>query len=424
MKKLVLALVALAAIVAVATPALAEVSLNGYYRMQMIGRSFTATQKTNSFVDNRLRLKMTNTISDNISVVYYGEVDTPWGEAGKSAYYEGATGPVTSGGGKISADGVNVETKNAYVNFKVPDTTFSVRTGIQGWGTGKAFENLVVADDMAGISVMGDLGPLKANFIYSKWNENDRDNWDDVDFYGLNLGMKASEQVGLKLFLGYKDDNTAEDTNMYVGVNGDVMIGDVGVEAFVLYKNLTSDATPTGTEGSAYAADLKAKMKMPFGGMKAHLAYFSNDDDANDDNAFDNAPGVYEYAYDNLMIFLTDAYYNNGSRGALAIKDAAYAGYGLMFLTVSGDIKMANDMYAKYGVGYFTATDDAINGAAASKAGKDLGFEVDAMIGKKFAEKYDVSLRGAYAVTGDFYQVAGVDADDMFKVVAMVNVGF
>ncbi|MCL1482001.1 MAG: hypothetical protein MH213_12330 [Marinobacter sp.] len=95
-----------------------------------------------------------------------------------------------------------------------------------------------------------------------------------------------------------------------------------------------------------------------------------------------------------------------------------------MLLTVSGDVKMGNDMYAKYGAGYFAAVDNTTNNEVATTKSKDLGFEVDAMIGKKFAEKYDLSLRGAYAVAGDFYKVGTDSPDDMFKVVAMLNVGF
>lgn len=279
---------------------------------------------------------------------------------------------------------------------------------------------------MAGLNAAGDLGPVKVDFMYSKFNEGVKTTWDDVDFYGLNLGMKAGDTVGLKAFLGYKDDNAAQNTDMFVGLNGDVKIADIGLEAFVLYKSLVAD-DGTGAvdeEGSAWVADLKGKMKMPFGNMKAHFAYFSADDDATDKNTFDPAYGAYEYASDNLMIFLTDVYYNNGGQGGLAIKDAAYEGYGLMLLTVSGDVKMGNDMYAKYGAGYFAAVDNTTNNEVATTKSKDLGFEVDAMIGKKFAEKYDLSLRGAYAVAGDFYKVGTDSPDDMFKVVAMLNVGF
>ena len=66
MKKLVLALVALAAIVAVATPALAEIKVNGYYRLQGIATNTDDTavsfdgpgsleDNAQSLIDQRLR---------------------------------------------------------------------------------------------------------------------------------------------------------------------------------------------------------------------------------------------------------------------------------------------------------------------------------------------------------------------------------
>ena len=67
------------------------------------------------------------------------------------------------------------------------------------------------------------------------------------------------------------------------------------------------------------------------------------------------------------------------------------------------------------------------------REGETLGYEVAARVGKVFAQKVDVSLRGAYAVFGDFYdntvrndagQGATGDPDDVYKVALMVNVPF
>ncbi|PTB99181.1 hypothetical protein C9993_04300, partial [Marinobacter sp. Z-F4-2] len=122
----------------------------------------------------------------------------------------------------------------------------------------------------------------------------------------------------------------------------------------------------------------------------------------------------------NLQIFGTDYYYNNGAQGARSVKDAAYQGYGLMGLMVSGDQELSNDYYLKYGTGYFRAADDAPDSAAQAN-GSTLGTEVAAQVGKKFAGVYDISLRGSYGFMGDFY---GDDPEDTYKVVAMVNISY
>jgi hypothetical protein len=54
-----------------------------------------------------------------------------------------------------------------------------------------------------------------------------------------------------------------------------------------------------------------------------------------------------------------------------------------------------------------------------------MGTEVDLMVGKTFNEKIDLSLRGAYAFLGEFFDdnVNG-DPDDAWKAVAMINVAY
>jgi hypothetical protein len=423
---------ALGVVMVMATPALAQFKLNGYYRWQgnaqsgtfvartavpglanvaahMNSLNFLEEDSTTTFFDNRLRLMATYTLNDNIGVVYFGEIDTPWGEASKGG---------VGGGGQVGGDGVNVETKHAYVNFKIPNSNWAVRTGLQGWGTGNEFEDLVVADDMAGINFAGKLGSANVNLIYSKWQEGNRSLWDERDFYAAKVGFKPSEQFGLTGLAMYLDDNrnaTADDTTIYGGLSADFRVSNIGLRAFAIYAD--SDWETTGVDGSTWMADIAAFLKLSNGQMKLHAAYFPDDLEA----AAFRGQGQFEYHNDNLQIMLTDIFYNNGSQGALALDTAAYSGFGLMFATISGDMKLPQDSYLKYGLGYFSAVEED-NGTVALDD-KSLGTEAALMIGKKFAEKYDLSLRGSYVFLGDAFDTFG-DLDDPWKAVAMVNVGF
>jgi len=456
--KTVKILIALALAMVVASPAMAAFKLNGYYRLQATSENFETAagsqQNTASFIDNRLRFKMTNQLNDYVSVVYYMEVDTPWGESSKGGI---------GGGGKRGADGVNVETKNAFVDFKIPDTSLKLRTGLQGGGIGGNFASLVEDDDMAAAKLTGKLGMANFTLLYSKWDEGKatskdtttyainngggavangdtvtattttattdggRKVWDDVDYYAADVNAQVNEQFKIGGSLAYIDDNsTAFDVEeTYAGVYGNYAFGNMAVSSFFLYGDFTND-DPAKQDGSSVWFDAAGKMKLDNGYVKVHFAYTPDDDDANEVNTFNAAKGGFEYHSDNMSLFLTDVYYNNGTQGALALKDAAYKGYGLWFLTVSGKVDLPQDYYARYALGYFSALEDTTNGdAATKKTDTDLGTEIDAMVGKKFAEKYDVSLRGSYGLLGDFYSVAGKDdADDIYKVVAMVNVSF
>lgn len=148
-------------------------SVGGYYRLQATSQSLDTTDdNSTAFVDQRLRAKITGDLNDNVSLVWYGEVDSPWGEKGSCQ---------GDNCGKLSADGVGVETKNAYVDLRVPNSDWKVRAGIQGYGFGK-YESFVTNDDMNGISFAGDVGMTTLTGGWFKWEENDRDSADDVDF--------------------------------------------------------------------------------------------------------------------------------------------------------------------------------------------------------------------------------------------------
>jgi hypothetical protein len=430
--KTVKILIALVVALAVATPAMAAFKLNGYYRLQGTSYSFNraAGSQTDSstFFDNRLRLKSTYTLNDYISVVYYAEIDTPWGETSKGG---------VGGGGQRGADGVNIETKNAYVDFKVPDTSWTVRTGVQGGGIGAPYESLVEDDDMAGVKAMGKIGGVNTTFLYSKWYENDRNQWDDTDYYAADANMMVTEQFKLGGSLIFLDvngvPNSAADADIediYAGLYANYKMDNMDIGGFFLYRNFSDDLSgATIDKGDAYVVDLSGKMELDNGYVKLHTAYFSNDDKSDEMNTFSPAAGGFEYHKDNLSLFLTDVFYNNAPHTAFALSDAAYAGYGLIFLTVSGKVDLPQDYYVRYGAGYFSALKDSANDApsSADKDGKTLGGEVAARIGKVFAEKYDLSLRGAYGFLGNFYNSTNPaldDPDDIYQVVGMVNVSF
>ena len=145
MKKLFKVLFVAILAIAVAAPAMADVKLNGYFRTQMQADTVDGLgakdAPTEAAVDQRIRMKVTNQLNDEVKVVYYGEVDTVWGKQSK-----GNTADGIGGGGMAGADGVNIETKNAYVAFNVPNSILSASVGIQGFGLG--FDYVLVAQDM------------------------------------------------------------------------------------------------------------------------------------------------------------------------------------------------------------------------------------------------------------------------------------
>ncbi len=431
--------IALLAIAAVAAPAFADSKISGYYRMQGVGQNIkqiSDDSDTESLIDNRLRLRYQNDINDYVSVVYYGEVDTVWGAQSKG----NAAGGI-GGGGQLGADGVNVETKNAFLDFVFPDSAYAVRVGVQGFGDHA--ENTILADDMAGARLVRKGSNYAATLFYSKWDENGGTTWDDVDFYALQTDINFTDSVKGGLDLYWVDDNDdaidvddnplGQELDLYfISLHGDTKMGNMGLNGFVNYVTgelAESSVGAADIDVEALMASAKLTGKMAGADLGLRLIYYAEDDDANDIGAWPEAPGAFEFHRENLAIFLHDIYYNNTGEGARAIRDAANEGHGLFGAVLSGNYKLPGTWYSKFGLGYFAAVDEDSDGDGVDEVvGTSLGTEVAAMVGTKVAEKVDISLRGAYAFLGDFYDApAGStlgDPDDLYKVTFMINSSF
>lgn len=88
----------------------------------------------------RVRLKLQAIASESLSGTIYFEVgDQVWGRG--------------RNGGALGADGTVVEVKNAYLDWTVPNTSLSLRMGLQGvYLPDAAGGNAIFADDVAGIT--------------------------------------------------------------------------------------------------------------------------------------------------------------------------------------------------------------------------------------------------------------------------------
>jgi len=422
MKKLFKVMFVAILAIAVAAPAMAEVKVNGYIRTIMQADNvdgYLAGQdadpgtagiqpfgpgvkdaKTVSEVDNRLRALITNQLTDDVKWVYYGEVDTKWGQ---------------DTGGKLGADGVQLQTKNVYMSFNVPNTMFGVSLGVQGFSPG--FDGIVLAHDAAGAKVnMAVSDNVSVEFDYAKFDEGNVHVADDTDYYSVVAKMKN----GLSLAAIHIDDNgskfdedtAGKDSFSYLGAEYKGKAGDIGINAWALYNFGTfNDGAVNEGDVTGYAATVQAVM----GSAAVRVTYLSGDDgtSGNDSDAFiadlGGDGGTYYFTNENLQIFPCDPYYMNLGSTAIIAK-----GNGVMAINAKYDT-MVGDYYLKLGAGYFQSAEDNAAGDA------DMGYEIAARMGKKIAEKVDVSVNGAYAGIGDYF---GTNTDDIFKANLMVNLPF
>ena len=450
MNKTVRILMALGLILAVAAPAFAEFKLNGYYRLIGYNQEKKMTTQEDGqgqqFIDQRLRMRANWTLNDNVALVYFGEVDTTWGENNKAAVGQGGMSNSFAGG----SDGVNVETKMAYLDLKYGDT--NVALGIQG--VADAFQSIVANDDMAAAQVTHKIGNASLHAAYSKWDEdvfasgsvndaNRRNEWDDFDFYLLEAKYKFSDTFTAGLNGYFMDDNRdqAGDVSLstnevyFYGLNAAATFGAFGVDGFVMAQDGKLDPTNgSSTDYSGMAASVKGTYKLENGDLGLRLIYFSEDDEKKEIGAWQGFKGQYAFVSENQMQFLTDPYVMNDGKERYAEADGATAGFGLMAVVLSGNHKLPQDMYLKWGAGYYMAADDkaaiGVKGAEVEREGDTMGYELCARVGKKFFEKVDVSLNGSFADYGDFYDDTVTekgkkgDPDSTYKTYLMVNVPY
>jgi len=405
MKKFVVVMVALVATAAFVAPAFADVTVKGYLRTIMqadnVDGNGAKDAPTASEIDQRLRALITNQINENVKVVYYGEVDTKWGQAT---------------GGQLGADGVQLQTKNVYMDFNVPDTMANFRVGVQGFNPG--FDGFLLNHDAAGlIANLKASDNFKLALQYSKFDEGSNTAADDVDWYAAIASLKLAGDSKLSLMAAYVDDNQSfydedaagKDNYQYLGAEFNGKAGDIGINAWVLYNMGTTNEDDV-TEGdiSGYAATVQAV----FGPAAVRALYVSGDDGTNgfDSDAFNYDLGGAFYLYkENLQIFFTDVYYMN-----LGSTNLDKLGNGLMALTAKYDTNIG-DYYLKLGAGYFESAEDNAAGDA------DMGYEVAGRFGRKLADTVDVSLNAAYVGIGDAIDPNG---DDIYKVNFMLNLPF
>jgi hypothetical protein len=483
-KKGIKILLAIGLMVTIATPALAEFKFNGYFRtmgysQEKKAESSSATDIKNTdgdsqqFILQRLRAKLTYSLNDNVSVVYYGEVDTDWGLESKGSI---------GGGGKFGADGVNVETKNVYLDMKFDDS--EVRLGIQG--VGDHVDGAVVVADMAALVASHSFGDTTLKGIYSKFDEGDTSNWDGEDFYAVIVDHKVNDNLKIAGGVYYLDDNDAESTStgftastsqdpafagdaisdtestasdyatkeiFFYGPRVAYVQDNFTVDGFLVFQKgeleydnaakLAFGSTDSDIEG--FLGSLKGTMKIEGGDLNLRFLYGSEDDDAKDQGAWQGDLDQYAFVNENQMIMLIDKNITNAGKQQYAVNDALKQGYGLMALVASGNHKLPEDAYFKWGAGYYLAVDEERNNTNAAKPGSNtlvtrgsdrrkgdtIGYEVAARVGKKFFDKVDVSLNAAYAGFGDFYDntvqktaTTVDDPSDIFRTYVMVNVPF
>lgn len=207
MKRLLFCLVALIAVMALVVPTYAaEMKIKGINRIKFISyENMDGTDDeddNNNFVKQRFRMYFSGVASENLKVVYKNEIDFYWGDEAK--------GVRRNEGGGLGGDTVNLETKNVYLEFMVPDTPMKATLGLQGLALHRGW---FIDDDISAARFDLNFDPVSVLAWWAIAQDNDFTNSsDDVWQLAASVAYKA-EIMDARVSLAYErgaDDGSGD----------------------------------------------------------------------------------------------------------------------------------------------------------------------------------------------------------------------
>lgn len=228
----------------------------------------------------------------------------------------------------------------------------------------------------------------------------------------------------------------------YLGVHGEYKIGQVILTGWLnanagSVDDLTINGNLEDVDVEGYAASLKATTTINKIKLSMRGTYFSGDDNLSDGDAkfIVNPMAIESFAFggDGFMIFTPDGNWTSVGQYGFAMVDAAYAGYGLAAVNLTAHYKPTDKTYIHSGIGYFSSLEDTTKDDRTNRSGTNLGTEIFLRTGYSFTENIEVSLHGAYAWLGDFYDNNGggtainsssSDIENPYEAYAMLKVTF
>jgi hypothetical protein len=486
MRKGLIVLLAAFMVVAFSLPAMADLSTSGFMRIkahmeQNYGGGPNGTilpmkdPPTASYVEQRQRFIL-DWKTENVGARFYFEIDySRWGDA---AYSVGR-----NIGGALEADSVNLETKNLYIWFNIPNTGVKVTAGMQSMAD--PYDAVLFGTaDMAGIMLTGKADPVSYRLGWAQWEKSSTVQDTGVDLYIAEVGFSPVKEAHLGLNFHMIRDASGEggtvplDYNIaslvnrigpqygytvttftykpsnfyYIGLDGSVKAGPVGISGWAFYNfgkiegvNATGTylgtVTDEDTDVKGWAASLRGDVNLGPGKFFLAVGYVSgqgNSDSSSDYKGiitggnYATAGSFPFYKWDMQILFPNGDDINASSA---LVYDAANNGRGLIAGAAGYSQKFTDMLSGKIGVGYLA---DAKNTVGTSAAGisvsKHKAFEVNANVNYALLKGLDLGLYGAYAFLTDWESYVGgvaqssggsfIDADDIFKVIARLNYAF
>lgn len=190
MKKKLMIFGALLVSLALALPAFAvELQYGGQFRTRAVSEYGLADDngdRNQNFIDQRLRFQFRFVASEHLRLVTNFEIgDLRWGNQGNLG---------RGSGSGVGSDGVNIETRELYADFGIPNTPVWARVGIQHIPMANAW----ISDDThPAIVFRANFDPISVRMGYmAEWNPNTSRENDNIDGWFGEVQYSAQGVAG------------------------------------------------------------------------------------------------------------------------------------------------------------------------------------------------------------------------------------
>ncbi|MCD6134421.1 MAG: alginate export family protein [Candidatus Omnitrophica bacterium] len=440
MKRIALALVILFGISAVGLAAVENIKISGDITAQAVARDLSLgltgnAKDSESFFLSQVRLRFDADLTENVAAVVQLINERLWGEESDNS------------------SKTDIDLDLAYVvmkNFLYDPLTLTVGRQNLKFGRGLIVgdpdtDNAVatdtglsgIADDLSlrksfdAIRATLDFSPLVVDLVFARVRENNTNEDDNVDLYGVNANYQLSDKTTVEGYFFAKDNDqvsTSGDTNndVYtIGLRGETsVLSDDKLQLYGEYayqfgeREVTAHGGDSHDSVHAWALQLGADYLFK-NSYNAKLGicytYLSGDDDAND-NDYEAWNPMFE---DQRVGEIANILFDNSNVQGIKVSGS---------LQPREDITLAADYYylrlaEKLSGSTYTPTSlVASNKYAINSDKKELGSELDVSVAYDYTEDVQLKLIGGWFFPGDFFD--GSNDNTAYSLRASLKVEF
>jgi len=355
------------------------------------------------YVTQRMRMYFNIIASENLKLVYKNEIDMEWGDT--------AFANTRNSGGGLGGDTVNMETKNVYLEFMVPDTPVKATLGLQGIALHRGW---FFDDDVSAARFDMNFDPVTVTAYWAGaagLEANDPDASNDV-WHLVASGAYKAENMDARLTFGYQkgpnDTSTAdepESDDLYL-VMGEFNMSFDMLSFFVIAGKNFGEVKSRGAgdrDYDGYMAHAGVDFALDFATLRAQFIYTSGDKEGDLDDDFQGLQGeTFSWAE---MISDGWSYDRNADLGQIGGDNSPS---NMWAVGVGATLKPTDTMAIIMDVYYIGMVEDRTVGGDKEDT---VGTEIDVRLTQKIYDNLTLSVAGAYMIADDGFGAGGSMGD-------------